>query len=242
MQKNFKKEYLYISFFFFLSVIFVCAETSQPKNPYLKEFSESGELKIQFSDFAEREWPMSLVSYSVEFSASGIKSDNLKLTSADGKELPFQLSKKRQRTDGSLVYAELNFMADLPAKAERSFVLRKGKHKLNNADLTSSEAERSIIIDTNSLKIKVPASIEKPKSNEPVPVPVLGVNAGKDWKESSMVLGENLKLLSLSSRNIETGPLFLIHQLTYNFNGGKKYTVTLKCIRDLPSIEISETF
>ena len=242
MQKNFKKEYLYISFFFSLSVIIACAETSQPKNPYLKEFPESGELKIQFSDFTEHEWPMSLVRYPVEFSASGIKSDNLKLTSADGKELAFQLSKKRQRTDGSLAYAELNFMADLSAKAERSFVLRKGKHKLNNADLTSSEAERSIIIDTNSLKIKVPDSIEKPKSNEPVPVPILGVNAGKDWKESSMALGENLKLLSLNSRNIETGPLFLIHQLTYNFNGGRKYTVTLKCIRDLPSIEISETF
>ena len=61
MQKNFKKEYLYISFFFSLSVIIACAETSQPKNPYLKEFPESGELKIQFSDFTEHEWPMTNV-------------------------------------------------------------------------------------------------------------------------------------------------------------------------------------
>ncbi len=80
MLKNFNKEYLYIPLVLSLSAIFACAETSQPKNPYLKEFSKSGELKVKFPTLPGREWPMSLISYPVEFSASGIKAENLKLT------------------------------------------------------------------------------------------------------------------------------------------------------------------
>ncbi len=242
MLKNFTKKQLYISLFFSLSAIFACAETSQPKNPYLKEFSESGKLNIQFPKFPEREWPMSLISYPVEFSEPGIKAENLKLTDTDGKKLTFQLSEKRQRDDGSLAFAKLNFVTDFPANSKRSFVLSKDKHQFKNSALTYEKAERVIIINTNSLKIKVPASIKKPKSKGPVPVPVLGVKSGQVWKETSMILGGNLELISLNSLKIETGPLFLIHQLTYNFKGGGKYTVTLKCIRGLSRIEISETF
>ena len=242
MLKNLNKQHLCIPLVFSLSAIFACAETSQPKNPYLKEFSESGELKVQFPTLSGREWPMSLISYPVEFSAPGIKAENLKLTSADGKELMFQLSEKRQKNDGSLAFVKLNFMADFPANTERAFVLSKGKNEFNSAPLTNEKAEQSIIINTNALKIKVPAPIEKPKPKGPVPVPVLGVKSGPSWKESSLVLGPDSELTSLNSDRIETGPLFLIHQLTYNFKGGGKYTVTLKCIRDLPQIEISETF
>ena len=242
MLKNFTKEQLYISLFFSLSAIFACAETSQPKNPYLKEFSESSKLKIQFPSFPEREWPMSLVSYPVEFSVPGITAENLKLTGTDGKELTFQLSEKRQRNDSSLAYAKLNFIADFPANSERSFVLSKGKHQFKNSAITDEKSEPVIIINTNSLKIKVPASIDKPKSKGPIPVPVLGVKSGQTWKESSMILGGNLQLISLNSLKIETGPLFITYQLTYNFKGGDKYIVTLKCIRGLPRIEISETF
>ena len=242
MLKNFTKETLYISLFFSLSAIFACAETSQPKNPYLKEFAESGQLKIQFPSFPEREWPMSLISYPVEFSALGIKAENLKLADNDGKELIFQLSEKRQRNDGSLTYAKLNFIADLPSNSERFFVLSEGEHQFKDLPLPDEKTEQVIIINTNSLKIKVPAPIKKPKSKGPVPVPILGVQSGQTWKESSLTLGKDLELISLNSLKIETGPLFLTHQLIYNFKGGDKYTVTLKCIRGLPRIEISETF
>ena len=242
MLKKFTKERLYISLFFSLSAILACAETSQPKNPYLKEFSESGELKIQFPNFPDREWPMTLISYPVEFSAPGTTAENLKLTGNDGKELTFQFSDKRHRGDGSLAYGKLNFIADFPANSERSFVLSKGKHQFENSAITDEKTEQVIIINTNLLRIKVPAPIENTKSKGPVPVPVLGVKSGQTWKDSSIALGGNLELISLSSRRIETGPLFLIHQLTYNFKGGGKYTVTLKCIRDLPRIEIAERF
>jgi hypothetical protein len=242
MLKNLNKEHLYIPLVFSLSAIFACAETSQPKNPYLKEFSESGKLKVQFPTLPGREWPMSLISYPVEFSAPGIKAENLKLTGADGKELMFQLSEKRQRNDGTLAFARLNFMADFPANTDRYFVLNKGKNEFNNASLTDEKDERFIVINTNSLKIKVPSTIVKPKSKGPVPVPVLGVKSDDSWKESGLALESDLELTSLNSNRIETGPLFLTHQLTYNFKGGGKYTVTLKCIRDLPRIEISETF
>ena len=242
MLKNFNKEHLYIPLVLSLSAIFACAETSQPKNPYLKEFSKSGELKVKFPTLPGREWPMSLISYPVEFSASGIKAENLKLTGTDGKELMFQLSEKRQRNDGTLAFARLNFMADFPANTDRAFVLSEGNHGFSIVPLTDEKDEQFIVINTNSLKIKVPATIEKPKSKGPVPVPVLGVKSGESWKESGLALESDMELTSLNSNRIETGPLFLIHQLTYNFKGGGKYTVTLKCIRDLPRIEISETF
>ncbi len=163
MLKKFTKERLYISLFFSLSAIFACAETSQPKNRYLKEFSESARLKIQFPNFPDREWPMTLISYPIEFSTPGATAENLKLTNTDGKELTFQLSDKRHRDDGSLAYGKLNFIADFPVNSERSFVLSKGKHQFEDSAITDEKTEQVIIINTNLLKIKVPAPIQNPK-------------------------------------------------------------------------------
>ena len=82
---------------------------------------------------------MSLISYPVEFSEPGIKAENLKLTGTDGKELTFQLSEKRQRDDGSLSFAKLNFITDFPTNSERSFVLSKGTHQFKNSAFTYEE-------------------------------------------------------------------------------------------------------
>ena len=101
-----------IIFLLITSLVNLSAATSQPKNPYLKEFSESGELLIEIPNFSEKSWERSLVTYPIEFNSANLRERDLILQNTEGKEIPFQLSDKRKDSNDSLKFGRMSFITD----------------------------------------------------------------------------------------------------------------------------------
>src|SRR5262249_23300292 len=90
------------------------------------QFPATGSLQFALHDDINLpfySWPRTLLSYSVDFSASHIRQNQLQLIDdATGKQTPFQLSDITE-SNGELKFATLNFFSDLKPGATNSFTL-----------------------------------------------------------------------------------------------------------------------
>ena len=110
-----------IIFIFNISLLNIFAVTSQPKNPYLKEFSENGELLITIPTFSKKNWEKSLITYPIEFTAKNIKESDLILHDTEGKEIPFQISEARKDSNDFLEFGKISFLTDHRNKSIKIF-------------------------------------------------------------------------------------------------------------------------
>ena len=218
------------------------ADTSQPKNPYLKEFAKNGALEIRIPTFINRGWKESLVTYAIEFKGANLKEEDLILKNSNQSEIPFQLSEIRKDTQGYLSFGRMSFITDHKKETDTVFNLVKGSSKNSDPVLSKIENDNGVVIDNGKIKILVSKTLSKPNNKEPLPAPILGIDNGKGWQVLPKVLGDNPKLISIISETQENGKIFLIHKIDYNFSGGSKYEMTIKVVRDQKTIEIIEKF
>ena len=231
-----------IIFLLITSLVNLSAATSQPKNPYLKEFSESGELLIEIPNFSEKSWERSLVTYPIEFNSANLRERDLILQNTEGKEIPFQLSDKRKDSNDSLKFGRMSFITNHKNGSTKTFKLLKGETTLKENNISKIINDTGIIINTGILEILVPKSLPKPDLKEPVPSPILALKTQSGWQQLPPLNGNKLKLISLISITENHGPIYLNHKITYNFSGGSKYEITLTCVRNEAHVEINEYF
>lgn len=206
----------------------------------LREFHLRDYLSLR--DFQEE-----LLSYPLTFAAGAAKKDDLRLfVKGSRNPLPIQFTGVDEK-DGFLRSATLHFRtglkmgdtkifallqsAETPAPDRQSFQMQKvGEHRL--------------AIQANQLQILVPEgrdlSLNIPVSQAPAPLLALARENGK-WVGAGRLKGpDSLIVQKMDARIEEQGPLFLKYAVTYSFNQGRSYTMTMTVQCNESHVEIDE--
>jgi len=197
-------------------------------------------------------WPRTLLAYPVDFSSRQCTASRLHLLSDAGQELPFQLSAVATAPDGHLLSAQLNFFADLPPGATRTFHFVVGKDQVQASAYSPGVVERlvhnTIEVTSTNLSLRLPASQSVPDST-PLPAPILAIS--RDLGPQQHWIGHNTITLSagttsthaetqITTRLLESGNLFRTYEIAYRFSNGASYTATLRIVAGYPFVLFSE--
>ncbi len=220
--------------------------TALPSNGQLvKKFPASGSLKFELRDDIKSpiySWPRTLLSYPVSFSSAKIKPEQLRLTeTATGKALPIQLSELKTTSDGTLVFARVNFFSALPPGADLVFELTTDSRIQSPVlDVLTEKRQGGLIeVDAGLLKLRLPVSAKYP-SQADVPGPIIAINRGQGWIGQSKILSPGKPVQRIESTLLESGGLFRTYRITYHFAGGAIYSATVKAIQNYPFVLFSE--
>jgi hypothetical protein len=200
------------------------------------------------------DFPEQQVNYPVEIPA-GIKPESLTLLSQTGssiQSIPFQLS--NECVSGEGLKAKLSFRTDLPRGATRLFRLVSGFGAKDIASLAiqppalrATNNPQEAILGNSLLLVKVPAGHQDFAQGKPfaqVAAPILGLaraSAPQPWMVTgSFSAPDSLLVISTDAKLIESGPLFAQYQVTYQFQDGKSYTVTLELRANESFVRIAE--
>ena len=191
-------------------------------------------------------WPRTLLAYPVDFSSRQCTASRLHLLSDAGQELPFQLSAVATAPDGHLLSAQLNFFADLPPGATRTFHFVVGKDQVQASAYSPGVVERlvhnTIEVTSTNLSLRLPASQSVPDST-PLPAPILAIS--RDLGPQQHWIGHNTITLSagttsthaetqITTRLLESGNLFRTYEIAYRFsNGASNFFLSLFSGRSL---------
>ncbi|HZX03256.1 hypothetical protein [Kribbella sp.] len=176
----------------------------------------------------EFSWPRTLLTYRVRWSEPLY--GQLHLSDATGSPVPFQLS-NIHRENGLLTEADVSFVADLPPGAARTFELGLGGRSTvaGNSVVISYEAD-SIVVDTGSLRVRLPRSLNSPG---------IQFDHGTGWLGRT-TFHNTPPLVGLQTILRESGDLFATFRLTYEFEGSATYVATIRCIAGYEYIELDE--
>ena len=202
------------------------AARSRFKTPRL---NRSGEIRFVLSDPLEHPfywWPRTLLRYPIEFDPS-IELNRLVLVRVDtGERLPIQFS-DLVRDQAGLHRATLNFFSDLPSGARREFVLSRADSVADSQRYVSERHDgKSIILDSGVMCVRVPAS---QKIRGDAPGPIIQVSRGGFWFGSSTLSFSKDRVVRLTTRRVEEGPLFVAYELTYETESGAQYIARVQC-------------
>jgi len=207
--------------------------------PYVHRFPAGGELHLTLRDNLDHPlywWPRTLLNYRVQFSDAHIRAGALELTS-NGKLVPFQLSQVKSR-GGYLESALLSFFSDLPAGAERVFVLRRGRRQPSvQFGVRESRDGDTVTLDTGVMRVRLPAS--RAASAE-VPGPLMQFSRGGAWLGRSRLVSPRRRVERITTTRVETGPLFICYRVTYSFEGGARYDAEIRAVAGYDFIYLRE--
>jgi hypothetical protein len=189
------------------------------------------------------EWPRTLLSYDVEFAVDGLTPGDLRLVREEtGEAVPVQLSAVETDHDGGLSAATVNFFADLPAGEQRRFVLERG----SDGDTPDPPEPVAVhrdgegtVLDGGSVRVRLPES-DDPRETGAVPGPIRGLDRGEGWVGTSRVRSPDRRVETIEVTEREAGPLFATYQVDYRFDGGGRYTVTVRSLSGLEFVEVDE--
>jgi len=213
--------------------------------PIARQFPTAGALTLEFSDAIDSpvyRWPMTLLGYPVDFSAAAARPASLRLTDmATGADQAFQLSDIRLLPNGSLAFAVVNFLADLPPGGTRKFALAvvQSPAAAPQTAVPVRQVGQAVEIDGGPLQVRVPTG-RIFHAGDSVPGPILALDAGSGWMGESQILSGSRRVERLSSEVVEAGPLFCAYRLTYFFAGGARYIASIRVIRGYRHVEFSE--
>lgn len=165
-------------------------------------------------------WPATLLSYQVQL--NGNQTSDLILVDSMGKQLPIQWSDIKKDS------AVLNFLTDLPSGATRTFFLKKG---------TLEKFEPS-----NRLSVTLPKSESWWFSNHIAPAPFSNLKMA----DSQFAIGSGelhspkLNIKKLTTEVLDDGVLFKKSQVTYTFENGGTYSVTMRFVNGYNFFEFDE--
>ena len=227
---------------------FTCrAENTTPGNPYLHTTAADGTLRFELKERLKHPhfwWPRTLLNYHVVLSGPSAPVDRWSLVDESaGQPLPVQVSDIR-RENGRIVAATVSFFSDLPTGAQRSFVLHtagSGTPASGSEQTCLSQDDSGIILDTGSLKVRVPKSQETGQGKTACG-PVMAVNEGKGWAGESAIDSPKKRVSKIATEIIDRGPLFARVRVTYEFEGGARYSATIKAPRGYCFVEFTEEF
>ena len=225
--------------FLFLLLVVTFTTKAQTK----RVFDAQHGVAFEMQDVLKNElyhWPKTLLTYPITFNADIQAKDLILTDKLNNRNVPFQLSDVKE-TNGKLLSAKVNFIAELPTGGKFSFLLQKkeGQSKVSPSLLVSLNNVGDFIeIGTDSLKIRLPN--EATLNAYEVQGPIVSINNGQGWMGNNKVISPNKKVVSIKGRTIEKGDLFVEYELTYQFEGGGEYKTTIKSISGYPFVIFDE--
>jgi len=230
---------LYKSAIVFCFLLVFLSTQSQTK----RVFDAQKGIKFEMQDVlnnAMYQWPKTLLTYPISFETD-INPNELILTDKlNNKNVPFQLSDVKE-SNGNLLSAKINFLAELPTGGKFSFLLQKKAGQSNvlpSLPLAFNNNGDFIEIGTDSLKIRLPKDGSF-NSNESLG-PIIAINNGQGWIGNNKLISPIKKILSVKGSLIEKGDLFIEYELTYLLEGNAEYKTTTKLISGYPFVIFEE--
>jgi len=216
-------------------------------NPFLHTVAADGTACFELRDLIKHPhfwWPRTLLNYRVVFSAPSAPPDQWSLTDkATDRPVPLQVSEIRQEC-GKIVAATVSFFSDLPTGSHRSFVLHTSPAAATavaaNRDLCSRDGS-GIVLDTGALKVRLPAS-QAIAEGTIAPGPIAAVDDGKGWVGKSSLDSPKKRVCKIVTEVLDRGPLFARARVSYDFEGGARYTATIKAPQGYSFVEFTEAF
>ena len=170
-------------------------------------------------------WPRTLLTYPMHFDRA-VNLSELALTRVEtGEHVPIQFSEV-VRDAGGVRTATLNFFSDLPSGGGREFELAAaGGAVVQTPQITEREDQDSIVLDSGVLRVRIPKSRE---GNGEVPGPIMQVSRGGQWIGSSSLTVEGQKVVRVTTRRVEAGPLLIAYEIDYEITGGSRYVARIQ--------------
>ena len=217
-------------------------------NPYVHKPAADGSLRLELTERIQHPhfwWPRTLLNYHVVLAGDSAPTDTWTLTEeTSGKQMPIQISDLRKE-NGKLVSATVSFFSDLPTGGHYAFLLKtRNPGKLDQtaprAELVST-ADNQMVLDTGSLKVKLPSS-QSVSPGSMAPGPIVAVNDGKGWVGESTIDSPVKRVIKVTTELLDNGPLFARARVTYYFEGGSRYAATVKAPFGYSFVEFNEEF
>jgi hypothetical protein len=182
-------------------------------------------------------WPRTLLGYPIEFSEP-ITLDRLVLTNvATHEKIPIQFTGVQQDHEG-VKNATLHFFSDLPSGGRREFVLSAVDAPIPMpAQVSETQESDSIVLDSGAVRVRIPAS---QMVNGDAPGPVMQFSRGGRWIGASTLCFEGEKVVRISTRCVEKGPLLIACEITYEGSGGSRYIARLQVNAGQEFVEFKE--
>jgi len=198
------------------------------------------EIRIVLQDTLDHPffwWPRTLLRYPVQLEP-GTDPAGLQLTRADtGERIPTQWSDLSREADGT-TRATLGFFSDLPAGGRREFVLGEADRKTRTPPQVRERREgNTIVLDSGILQVRIPAS---QRVRGEAPGPILQVSRGGGWFGSSSLTFSGDRVVRLTARRTEAGPLFIAYELDYQTEHGSHYVARIQCEGGLEFVRFAE--
>jgi len=216
-------------------------------NPYLHRAAGDGTVRFALAERTKHPhfwWPRTLLNYHIVLPGPSAPVERWTLVDeGTGKPEPVQVSDIRKR-GGTIVAATVSFFADLPTGGRRSFVLRTaaaGSTAGTEGHPLAGSEDAGIVFDTGVLKVRIPRS--RPYAGgQKAPGPLMSVNEGKGWVGESFIDSPKKKVVRITTEILDQGPLFARARVGYDFDGGARYTATIKAARGSSFVELTEAF
>ena len=156
---------------------------------------------------------------------------------ATDEPIPFQFSSV-VHDGGEVKSATLNFFSDLPSGANRKFVLEAHSGAATPARQVSERHEGdSIILDSGVMRVRIPATQEV---RGDAPGPILQVSRGGVWVGSSTFSISGDRITRITTKLVESGPLFIAYEIVYDSAAGSRYKATVQCNGGMDFVRFQE--
>lgn len=185
-------------------------------------------------------WPRTLLAYPVQF-GNGI-SDAGELTLTDdhtSQAVPFQLSRKVMKA-GRIVSADVNFFASLPSGGDYSFTL---EHKLSEPvrsaiPVTTQTTGTQIMVSNGVFRVGLPVSAAINATQTPS-ITIAKATVG-GAKSENVLYSDNHQIRSVTTSEMESGELFALYRVEYEFEDGGAYVLHVKIVSGYPFVILDE--
>ena len=181
-------------------------------------------------------WPRTLLRYPVEWDGPADLTRWHLIRTDTEESVLFQFSEV-ESTAGR-TRAMLNFFSDLPSGARHEFVLsRVEKGSAQTALVSERRDGRTLILDSGSMRVRIPAT---QTIQGEAPGPILSVSRGATWFGSSTLRLQGDRVLRITARRVESGPLFILYELLYETRGGAHYRARIHCEAGMEFVRLQE--
>ncbi|GAA4206006.1 hypothetical protein [Actinocatenispora rupis] len=185
-------------------------------------------------DHPEFSWPRTLLRWPVRWETPSVRPDELRL-SRSGVPVPFQLSAVEYA--GELVAAaDVEFFGALEPGQALAYTLTADASApvaRAAAPVTAVEDGATIVVDTGTLRVRLPRAL----TGGVAPGPVMQLDRGRGWVGRSRVTGA---VERIDTRVVESGPLAATYEVGYRFAGGGRWRVTVRCVAGYDFVDVAE--
>lgn len=234
--KNSSRQFL-VSLFVFC----FCSSVASAGNAVLN-WSNDG-IRIELKDhleIPEMKWPETLLRYPLDLKNAGISDvRSLQLIDDKGISIPFQLTDKVGE-NGTIRFATLCFLSDLPSGASKTFRLVPAFHKNKYPSFShpngikASHTSSGYLVENGLVRLQIKDELSRQGDRT-----VFRLGTATEWL-GELLLPENSRLTDFYIENTVEGDVYSEYCLHLCFGQSQKYELTLRLIAGMDYVEMDE--